>query len=181
VPLGGGVPAPAGGDEPAGGDPEGLLPAFLDRLAQLASRERSYLLDPRYAGLVPDPLRPLRDALERLGEVLAELPPDADRAATAYAEAALRAFGWRRSPDGSPDGSAVGSSNCPSDGSSGGSGGRREPRKREGGHVGVRSAALSEIGQDEPHQSRELEAFARVAARQDDPAGQSVEDEAPVG
>jgi hypothetical protein len=37
----------AGGDDPGSSDPEGLLPAFLDRLAQLPSRERSCPLDPQ--------------------------------------------------------------------------------------------------------------------------------------
>jgi hypothetical protein len=159
VPLRAGLPE-QGGDEPADGDREGLLPAFLDRLAQLASRERSYLLDPRYAGLVPEPLRPLRDALVRLGDVLAGLPPDADPAATAHAEEALSAFGWRPSP--------------------GGSAGGREPGQGEGGDVGVGGTTLGEVGQDEPHQCGELEALPRVTAGEDDPAGQGVEDEAPV-
>jgi hypothetical protein len=146
--------------EGAPGDPEGLLPAFLDRLAQLASRERSYLLDPRYAGLVPEPLRPLRDALDRLGDVLAGLPPDVDPAATAHAEQALTAFGWRRPARGS--------------------GRRGESGQGEGGDVGVGRPPLGEVGQDEAHQRGELEPLPRVAAGDDDPARQGVEDEAPV-
>jgi hypothetical protein len=160
VPLGAALSARDGGEEPAGGDPEGLLPAFLDRLALLASRERSYLLDPRYAGLVPEPLRPLRDALGRLGEVLARLSPDADPAAAAHAEEALRTFGWR-------SGHSLG------DGA--------EPGQREGGDVGVLAPPLGEICEDQTHQRRELETFAGVAAGQNDAAGQAVEDEAPVG
>jgi hypothetical protein len=144
----------------APGDPEGLLPAFLDRLAQLATRERSYLLDPRYTGLVPEPLRPLRDALDGLGGVLAGLPQDADPTAAAYVEAALRAFGWR----GSSRDSARGG----------------EPGEGEGADVGVLAAALREVGKDQAHEGRELEALTRVAAGEDDAAGQGVEDEAPV-
>jgi hypothetical protein len=150
------------GDTPGRGDPEGALPAFLDRLAQLASRERSYLLDPRYTGLVTQPLRPLRDALARLGEVLADLPPDADPPAAARAGAALRAFGWR------------GGSSGPA-----GSGGR-EPGEGEARDVGVGGTPLGEVGEDQPHQRGELEPLPRVAAGEDDAAGQRVEDEAPV-
>jgi hypothetical protein len=82
-------------DEAAGGaDPQGVLPVFLDRLAQLASWERSFLLDPRYEGMVADPLHDLRGALVRLGEALRALPPDADPAVVDQATAVLRSFGW---------------------------------------------------------------------------------------
>ncbi len=90
------------------GDPQGALPAFLDRLAQLASRERSYLLDPRYEGLVDDQLRPLRQALLDLGKALGHLPREADPAVVDHAAAALHTFGWRSpaqpEPDRDPDG-----------------------------------------------------------------------------
>jgi hypothetical protein len=81
-------------DGPAA-DPEGWLPAFLDRLAQLASRERSYLLDQRYDALVTAPLQPLRSALAQLGSALEDLPGDADPAVVQHAASALRAFGWK--------------------------------------------------------------------------------------
>jgi hypothetical protein len=138
------------------GDPEGALPAFLDRLAQLASRERSYLLDPRYAGLVPEPLRPLRAALDALGEALDALAPDVDPATSAQATAALQAFGRRR----------------PSDG--------REASERERRDVGVRGAPLGEVREDQAHERRELEPLPGVAAGEHDAARQRVEDEAPV-
>jgi SIR2-like domain len=83
----------AGG--PVSADPEGWLPAFLDRLAQLASRERSYLLDQRYDALVTAQLQPLRSALAQLGAALEDLPPDADPAVVEHAASALRAFGWK--------------------------------------------------------------------------------------
>ncbi len=150
---------PLRGGPDGDGDPDGALPAFLDRLAQLASRERSYLLDPRYAGLVAPELRPLRDALARLGEALADLPADADPAAAARAGSALRAFGWRGGTGPSSGG---------------------EPAQREGGDVGIGGAALGEVGEDEPHERGELEPLPRVATGDDDAAGQRVEDEAPV-
>jgi hypothetical protein len=91
---------------PESEDPQGLLPVFLDRLAQLASRERSFLLDPRYEGMVAGPLHGLRGSLVALGEVLQNLPPDADPAVVEQAAAVLRSFGWDRAaaPDaGHPD------------------------------------------------------------------------------
>jgi hypothetical protein len=130
------------------------LPAFLDRLAQLASRERSYLLDPRYAGLVSEPLCPLRDALLELGGVLERLPPDVDPASVDQAVRALRAFGWR------------------SDG--------REARQGERRDVRVGRPALGEVGEQGPHERRELEALPGVAAGDDHTAGQHVEDETTV-
>jgi hypothetical protein len=95
-------------DSPAA-DPEGRLPAFLDRLAQLASRERSYLLDQRYDALVPAPLQPLRSALAQLGSALEDLPEDADPAVAHHAASALRAFGWK--PTGTAA-SATGGGGC---------------------------------------------------------------------
>jgi SIR2-like domain len=80
----------------SGVEPSDALPVFLDRLAQLASRERSFLLDPRYAGMVAEPLRPLHEALSALGSVLRDLPDDADPAVVEQAAALLRAFGWDR-------------------------------------------------------------------------------------
>jgi hypothetical protein len=159
VPLRAGRDITAEGDSPERRDPEGTLPAFLDRLAQLASRERSYLLDPRYAALVAPPLRPLRDALARLGEVVADLSPDADPAASARAGAALRAFGWRPTKEGS---------------------GGPEAGQGEARDVGVRGAPLGKVREDEPHERGELEPLPRVAAGEDDAAGQRVEHEAPV-
>jgi hypothetical protein len=81
---------------PGSEDPQGLLPVFLDRLAQLASRERSFLLDPRYEGMVAGPLHGLRGSLVELGEALRDLPPDADPAVVEQAAAVLRSFGWDR-------------------------------------------------------------------------------------
>jgi hypothetical protein len=81
-------------DEESGADPQGLLPVFLDRLAQLASWERSFLLDPRYEGMVADPLQDLRGALVGLGEALRALPAGADPAVVEQATAVLRSFGW---------------------------------------------------------------------------------------
>jgi SIR2-like domain len=140
--------------EDSGADPGGVLPAFLDRLAQLASRERSYLLDPRYARLVTEPLRPVRDALLQLGEALAQLPDDVDPATVDHVARALRTFGWRSH--------------------------RPETGEAEGRDVGVGGAALGEVGEHEAHEGAELEPLPRVAARDDDPAGQRVENEAPV-
>jgi hypothetical protein len=84
------------GDPDDEGDPPEALPVFLDRLAQLASRERSFLLDPRYKGMVAEPLLPLHESLSELGSVLEELPEDADPAVVEQASALLRAFGWAR-------------------------------------------------------------------------------------
>jgi len=98
VPL---VPAEEQGAEgSAAADPQGALPAFLDRLAQLASRERSFLLDPRYEGLVAEPLRDLRDALVTVGKAVDGLPRVADPALLDQLASLLRAFGWDRAADG---------------------------------------------------------------------------------
>jgi hypothetical protein len=140
--------------------PRDDLPAFLDRLAQLASRDRSYLLDPRYAGLVPESLQPLRDALEGLGETLERLPSGADPAAVGHATRALRAFGWRPESDRRREG---------------------EAREAEARDVRVGGGALGEVREDQAHQRGELEPLARVAAGDDDPALERVEDEAVVG
>jgi len=73
---------------------QGALPAFLDRLAQLSSRERSFLLDPRYEGMVAEPLRGLREALVTVGQAVDRLPREADPALLDQTRAVLRGFGW---------------------------------------------------------------------------------------
>jgi hypothetical protein len=85
--------------EPDAAGPQGALPALLDRLAQLASRERSFLLDPRYQGMVAEPLRDLRQALVTVGTAVDALPRGADPALLDQAANVLRAFGWDRASD----------------------------------------------------------------------------------
>ena len=96
------APLTGGGEADAAGSRgrHSALPAFLDRLAQLAARERSYLLDPRYENLVSHELRPLRDGLLRLGDVVRDLPEEIDEAVVADVAASLRAFGWTGRPSG---------------------------------------------------------------------------------
>lgn len=70
------------------------LATFLDRVALLASRDRSYLLDPRYEGMVPDDLQPLRQALTGVADAVDAVQDDADAAVTGRAANLLHAFGW---------------------------------------------------------------------------------------